>query len=162
MVPSDDTSAVSSSQDVTQLVRRLSDESDIRRLVQAYGFAIDAHDGVTFAHLFTEDGELELPKGVSCGWAALSKVVTGFEHKYPDTMHLMANHLVELHGDDASGQVYGVARHRHRRGAEEVDVAMPLHYKDTYVRTPGGWKFRTRVVTIKWQEEIPLFEPTWE
>lgn len=67
------------------------------------------------------------------------------------TMHLVANHLVELNGDQAVSETYGTATHwRAPYDDARTNFTSGFRYVDHFVRTEDGWKIRERFAIREW------------
>jgi hypothetical protein len=66
-------------------------------------------------------------------------------------MHLMANQLIDLAGDQAHSETYAVAYHRGPGG----ELVVGVRYLDDLVRRDGRWLISRRVVALDWQRETP-------
>src|SRR5690606_20031745 len=91
---------------------QLADVAALRRVVDEYAIAVDRRDAVGFADLFTEDAVLAIyefgddgPALTYDGRDRLLEVVE-LVGAFAATMHVMANHVVDVDGDEASGLVY--------------------------------------------------------
>lgn len=62
------------------------------------------------------------------------------------TMHIIANHLVDLHGDRATAETYCVAYHR----VNGADMTVGVRYVDRLERRDGRWAIVDRVVVHEW------------
>lgn len=139
---------------------------ELRDLVDGYALAIDRRDPDAFSAVFTEDAELRIfepdaraPFSVSAGRAEIALIV-GMLDVYLDTQHLMANHVVTVDGDSATGVVYCLARHILPKGPE--DLLMVIEYEDRYVRRDGTWRISVRDCHVKWTERSPASKlPLW-
>jgi hypothetical protein len=71
----------------------------------------------------------------------------------------MANHVVEPSREGATGKVYLIAI---GLDGEPGKVEAQGHYEDVYVRTPQGWRFksRTHVLSATQQEVSSGSRPT--
>jgi hypothetical protein len=117
------------------------DYIEIRQLAARYGHAVDqgAADGYAYADLFAPDGTFGDTKGRDA-LAALAKRTS----KGPQTAwHYIVNHVIEPTEDGAKGQEYLVHLRYGEPGQPNV-VWGGGHYEDTYVKTPSGWRFKTR------------------
>jgi hypothetical protein len=70
-------------------------------------------------------------------------------------MHLLANVLIEVAGDVALAESYGVAYHRmDRQPGEAFDPAANLvtgfRFVDRFERRAGEWRIARRVATTEW------------
>jgi hypothetical protein len=130
----------------------------LRRLTDDYGSTVDNRDGDGFAGVFTPDGELAVyepgedePSLVYTGYDELVSVIE-LVKAFTTTMHLMANHQVDIDGDTATGMVYGLSLHLTESGGRGVDTLMVMKYRDRYARTDKGWKIARRDVLRQWTE----------
>ncbi|HEX6995927.1 MAG TPA: nuclear transport factor 2 family protein [Gammaproteobacteria bacterium] len=134
------------------------DYYEITQLINRYAYAIDtcANNGYDYANLFTEDGVF-IDKNSDAGFAAGGRVLAqgrealatligggsrGCETPLPwtDWSHLMLNHEITPSPEGARGRVYLVQLGM--RGPGSVD----RHggYEDVYVKTPEGWRIKSR------------------
>ena len=136
--------------------QELSDRAEIHDVIVRYGWAIDTKDWALLDECFTDDAHVDYssnpggkvgPYKEVRGW--LEKVMSAF----PVTQHLMANIDVRLNGDTAKVRTMVT----NPQGAATREG--PLHffyvgarYEDDFVRTPNGWKIKTRVETTMWFE----------
>lgn len=132
------------------------DYIQIQQLVARYARAIDtcSNNGYDYADLYTADGEFipsfegrQLPaiKGrerlaeVSGGGSRNCKNVGWIEQ---GVRHIYTNHIIEPTAEGATGTVdmlmIGL-------GGDPNKIQYDGYYADTYVRTPGGWRFERRV-----------------
>jgi len=141
--------------------RELSDRMALRALVDRYAAAVDARDADAFAALFLAAGVLAVyedegaPPAVEYRGTPELRGVMDLLRFYARTFHLMANHLCEVDGDEASGETYCLAHHltQDERGAS--DLVMLIRYRDAYARTDDGWRFARRDVLREWTGERP-------
>jgi hypothetical protein len=129
------------------------DYVDIRALAARYAYGLDtgAEDGTgsLYASVFTEDAEFHGPPAVpggapfdAKGRDALRKfAVPGRGSAY--VRHFMTNHLIEASPQGARGKVYLLVIDIAENG-KPTSVNMGGHYEDVYVRTPEGWRIRSR------------------
>lgn len=152
-----------------QQQRDLADRLAIRELVDLYARAADRVDGVAAAALFTEDGALRIfergtaePVRERLGREAIATAFAGLS-RYEVTLHVVANHLVELAGDAATGETYCLAHHVRSIGEGEAahrsDHVMAIRYLDTYERTDEGWRIAGRHLQVEFTEERPVSGP---
>jgi len=134
------------------------DYAQITQLINRYAYGIDtcANNGYDYANVFTEDGVF-IDKNSDAGFAAGGRVLAkgrdalaelvgggskGCKTKlvWTDWSHLMLNHEITATPDGATGRVYLVQLGM--RGPGTVD----RHggYEDVYVRTPQGWRIKSR------------------
>jgi hypothetical protein len=73
--------------------------------------------------------------------------------RYTMTMHVVANHLVDLDGDTAGAETYGVAYHRgDPPGDTRRNFTTGFRYLDRLERRDGEWRIAARRVALEWTE----------
>ncbi len=133
------------------------DYAEIQQLVSRLSFAVDycGNGGRDFADLFTSDGEYIIDEGdgkprKSQGKEALAKVAGGPDCKGLDTpprsylAHLSASLVIEPSKDGARGKAYAIYPSRKGKYLKEDVAGQVGLYFDEYVRTPQGWRFKSR------------------
>jgi SnoaL-like domain len=146
------------------------DYEEITQLINRYAYGIDtcANNGHDYANLFTTDGVF-IDKNSDAGFAAggrvlargrdaLATLVGGGERGcktklvWTDWSHLMLNQEITPTAEGATGRVYLVQLGMNGPGS----VARHGGYEDVYVRTPEGWriKSRTHVRNKAWHSEL--------
>ena len=150
-------------------LRELADRLAIRALVDRYARAADRVDGAAAAALFTESGALRIfergtadPVRERLGREAIATAFAGLS-RYEVTLHVVANHLVDLDGDRATGETYCLAHHVRTIGegadAHPSDHVMAIRYLDSYERTSEGWRIAQRHLQLEFTEERPVSGP---
>jgi hypothetical protein len=145
------------------------DYQEITQLINRYAYGIDtcANNGYDYANLFAADGVF-VDRNSDAGFAAGGRVLAqgrdalaalvgggsrGCATKlvWTDWSHLMLNHEITPTADGAAGRVYLVQLGMNGPGS----VARHGGYEDIYVRTPDGWriKSRTHVRNKAWHSE---------
>lgn len=117
------------------------DYVEIRQLAARYGHAVDqgTHDGYDYADLFAPGATFGATTGRD-NLATLAKRTA----KGPQTAwHFIVNHVIEPTEDGAKGMEYMVHM-RYGEAGRPNAVWGGGHYEDTYVKTPDGWRFKTR------------------
>ena len=119
------------------------DYIDIQQLVARYPFALDQNidNGASYANLFTPDAVFRQPR--TEGRPALAKLATSQPSGPRYVRHFIANHVIEATPSGASGRQYLVVVDIGAPG-QPGSIYLGGHYEDEYVRTPEGWRFRTR------------------
>jgi hypothetical protein len=141
------------------------DYIEIQQLATRYGLAIDtcSNNGYDYADLYTPDGifidkftEEAFKKGGIVrgqGREKLAEAAGGGSRScnnvgWKDWSHLLVNHVITPSPEGATGKVYLVVV-----GADgPKSVQRDGGYEDVYVKTPAGWriKSRTHVRTKAW------------
>lgn len=95
--------------------------------------AVETHGG------FTGDPE------AYAGW--LRRILS----RYAGTSHLVANQLIELEGDRAWSETYGVARHWGEPPDDyRVNFTSGFRFLDRFERRDGRWKVAERTAVLDW------------
>lgn len=134
------------------------DYQEITQLINRYAYGIDtcANLGYDYANLFTTDGTFT-DRNSDAGFAAGGRVLAqgrdalatlvgggsrGCATKlvWTDWSHLMLNHEITPTADGATGRIYLVQLGMNGPGS----VTRHGGYEDVYVRTPEGWRIRSR------------------
>jgi hypothetical protein len=75
------------------------------------------------------------------------------------TQHMITNHVITLHGDEADCVAYVQARHHLPNESGGSNQAMYGFYTNRFVRTHAGWKIRACKLTVTWNEgNMHIFE----
>ncbi len=131
------------------------DHAEIRQLLARYNWAVDFGDVEAWAATFTPDGVFEclgLPDGAALGGrhagpdALKAYASTHYGINQGRARHWNWNLLIEGEGDSATMQCYLNAYSAGQGPSAEFRVTGI--YRDTLLRTPDGWRFVTRQVTI--------------
>ena len=122
------------------------DYAEIQQLVARYSFALDtgADNGYAYADLFAPDGSFGKTTGRD-QLAATARPGGGHYPRGPEfVFHYTSNHVIEATPEGARGKVYVVEVDAGERGKKPALIEDGGHYSDTYVKTPQGWRFKTR------------------
>ena len=133
-------------------IKRMLIERACERLVTQYCHFIDHGEAARIAELFSEDGVWANATVTRNG---RTEIAAGFGRRQDNaariSRHVCCNQLVEVIDDDnATGVVY-VTLYRQdgevgRRTAPADVPDIVGEYRDTFVRTNDGWRFRRRDV----------------
>jgi SnoaL-like domain len=109
------------------------------------------HPGATLA-VHRPRAEPESEPLLMRGHAEIGRVVQLIA-RYPMTFHLLGQGRYEVHGDQASGEVYCVAHHYAPSDEGARNHVMYIRYDDIYSRDRvGTWKIERRDVRTDWTE----------
>lgn len=132
------------------------DYIEIEQLVYRYARAIDtcSNNGYDYADLFTADGFFAAagPNGPGPRWQGrerLAEVSGGGVRKCENVgwikqgvLHIYVNHVITPTPEGATGKVdmlmIGL-------GGDPNKIEHDGYYEDTYVKTPAGWRFKSRI-----------------
>jgi len=77
--------------------------------------------------------------------------VGGLLDSYDMTFHCVGNLLIELDGDRARAETYGVAAHRRAGGEDRNNLTTGFRYIDDFERrTDRQWRIARRVAVTEW------------
>jgi hypothetical protein len=112
---------------------------EIQQLYSKYNWALDTGDSKGYADTFTPDG---IFNKTNVGREALIKFADGFHASLgAHVKHWNTNLLITPSATGASGQVYLVLMDF---GTKPPSVFTSATYSDQLVKTPQGWRFKTR------------------
>jgi len=145
------TSFAAQAQQATSLTPQ--DYIAIQQLVSKYAYAIDecTNKGYDYADLYTPDGTFATSRNgkVLNTFAGRERLAEAARGGMPDCkgvpwagiVHMLVNHVIEPAPGGATGKVYLIAI-----GLDGVPgkVEAQGRYEDVYVKTPQGWRFKTR------------------
>jgi hypothetical protein len=121
------------------------DYLELQQLVARYSYAVDMHggDGSAFAALFTPDGNFgTLAKGTAQLAAFAAK--TNADRSGPAfARHFVTNVVIKPAPGGATGRSYLVTLDISETG-QPAKMISGGHYDDVYVKTPQGWRFKSR------------------
>lgn len=134
-------------------LQEISDRIEIQELLVRYSIAIDSKRFDDLLPLFTEDaecdyGSLGSPRGPAAIAGLISSTLAGLDA----TQHLVGNSIVEIDGDSAAVRTYLISQHIRASAPGAKHYFIGGEYVDTVVRTPDGWRFRTRRLDRMWSE----------
>jgi hypothetical protein len=131
----------------------------LNQLAYRYAAAVDSSDVARLQSVFHPEGRLrsyqpgaEEPFADLRGHAQLASIPNAMRGRYRHTAHMMTNHLVELDGDTATGEVLCVARHLTDDAHSPVSINVIIRYVDQYVRHDGRWLIADRKIRFLWSE----------
>jgi hypothetical protein len=150
------------------------DYIDIQQLAARYSFHIDecSNAGYDYADLYTPDGEFAVSDRwggggkrtfVTTGREALAHVAGGRDGQCVDPKsspaygisHLIVNHVITPTAAGAIGKSYLLAI---GVGGDPTRIERQGGYEDVYVKTPDGWRFKTRTHVWPNMAESAMFK----
>ena len=124
----------------------LRDIEDIKRLKARYARLVDLQDWDAWSDLLTDDFRLESDAGIHAGRdavvAMVSTALTG-----GTTVHHVLAPEIEITGPNEATGVWAMDDTVVLSGDTPVAFRGWGHYRDTYVRTPQGWRISSSVET---------------
>jgi hypothetical protein len=131
-------------------LQELIDERDIRRVLLTYARGIDRMDvdlvrSVYWPEATDSHGVFKGTREEFLEW------VFPLLEKQTMTMHHLANILIDLEGDSAGVETYGVAYHSGKpEGDLRFNYAAGFRYVDRFERRDGEWRIADRITVIEW------------
>ena len=138
------------------------DRLDLAELAARYAVSVDQHDWDGAADLFARGGVLVtpdpprtlLPALEHAGRDAVRDAVAQLR-TFARTVHHVTGSVWESDGDGAAGRTTAVAQHV-EAGPEPRSWVWHLVYDDRCVRSPDGWQFARRALTLMIVEARPV------
>ncbi len=122
------------------------DYIEIQQLVSSYPYGLDENtdNGESYANLFAPGAVFTRPR--TEGHDNLAALANGQPHGAHYTRHFITNHVIEPAPGGAIGKEYAVIIDIGEDG-KPGGIALGGRYDDEYVKTPQGWRFKTRAFT---------------
>jgi len=122
------------------------DYLDIQQLVSSYAYGLDGNtdNGETYASLFAPGAVFGRPR--TEGRENLAALANTQPRGANYVRHFITNHVIEPAPGGAIGREYAVIIDLGENG-NPGRIALGGRYDDEYVKTPQGWKFKTRTFT---------------
>lgn len=129
----------------------MSDRDALVRLHHTYADAVRAGADAgadAWAATWTDDATWELPGRSVVGKADILATWDVSIRKQAHVVQTYGSSWFDIDGDAASGRVQLVEMVRSVDGTNSILVG---HYDDTYRRTPDGWRFTSRALTVAYR-----------
>jgi hypothetical protein len=122
------------------------DYIDIQQLVSSYAYGLDGNtdNGETYASLFAPGAVFGRPR--TEGRENLAALANTQPRGANYVRHFITNHVIEPAQGGATGKEYAVIIDIGENGNASA-IALGGRYDDEYVKTPQGWKFKSRTFT---------------
>ena len=135
---------VRAQQKVTGGLLSAADYIEIQQLVARYSYAVDTHadNGYAYADLFTTDGTFGNTKGREA-LAELTRTTQKDRGGPASTRHFLTNVIIYPTPEGARGSQYLMALDV-SEGGKPSSIVHGGRYDDVYVKTPAGWRFKSR------------------
>lgn len=76
--------------------------------------------------------------------------VFGLLARYTHSQHFVGNVLIEVEGDVAVAETYGIAFHRSEEDKPYLNLMTGFRYLDRFERREDGWRIATRTAVTEW------------
>jgi len=135
---------------IDETVAALAAKREIEEVVLRYCRGIDRMDRELVRSCYHADATDE-HGSFSGGVDAFLEWVWKLLARYEMTMHFLGNVLVELAGDAAVAESYGVAWHRSSDPRPQLNLVTGFRTLDRFERRSGaGWRIARRVAVTEW------------
>jgi hypothetical protein len=138
----------------------LLEKAAIRDTLLRYAAGIDRRDWDLMLSCFTDDAWTsmqgnDLGRGRDKILAYITSAASQF--RIVSSIHFLANMYVELDGDRATAETYGIGYLVFDTGAGHTLRMRHLHYVDELVRfDDGSWLIAKRTLTNDWERQTPV------
>ena len=130
----------------------ISDKQHIRELQNRYSYAIDSGHYDKLDGMFTPDATYHFVTGSTDNIEALKKTIQDALQPLTSSQHINGNQWAGIAGDRATAGCYFTV-HMFKEGvADGEHFEMGGRYDDELLRTPDGWRFTSRTITILWSD----------
>ncbi len=126
----------------------MNDYEALRGLLQHYARAADDRDVDALAALFHPQATVDGARGMQTITEWLDTMQG--PSAYTASMHVLADPLIELAGDDAHLDTYAVVYQIGDPSTGLADLTLGIRYLDHAVRHDGTWVIRARVAQTRW------------
>lgn len=136
----------------------LLDHRAIEDVILRYGRATDRCDEALLRSMFHDDAT-ESHGGLLQGSAAdFCRHAIELLRTVGPTAHYMTNIVIELNGDTAFAETYGLAMHRILVDGAPYDSLFAGRLLDRFERRDGTWRIAHRDVVYDWNRDVPASE----
>ena len=132
--------------------QEIPDKQHIRELQNRYSYAIDSGQYDKLDGMFTPDATYNFVTGSTDNLEALKNTIQEALLPLTSSQHINGNQWAEIAGDCATAGCYFTV-HMFKEGVVDGEhFEMGGRYDDELLRTPDGWRFTSRSITILWSE----------
>ena len=131
-------------------VQQLLDKQAITEVVLRYCRGIDRCDrelvrGCYWPDAIDEHGSFTGTRDEYVAW-----VFDRILPRYLMTMHFVGNVLIDVEGDHARSESYGLSWHRVESDRPELNLHVGFRYVDDFERRDGQWRIARRTCALEW------------
>lgn len=136
-----------------QELRILLDKQACGETLTRYCRALDWLDEEALKTVFTPEADIDYGFFKGRGDAFIPAVME-IERSFLRRWHFVANSLIQLNGDSAEAECYGLAAGVSTREGKTVTDVFGGRYLDRLVRRKSGWMISRRVYVLDWQRSF--------
>jgi uncharacterized protein (TIGR02246 family) len=131
-------------------LKRLLDEADVRELILAFGRALDEKDWDAYGRVFAQDGEFEILGQRRHGRAEITAGPARDLARFEVLQHVLTNISVRVDGDRADAGAYLIGVHVPVAAEPQRHADIGARYTYAARRTPEGWRFASVKLEVLW------------
>jgi hypothetical protein len=142
-------------------IQEISDRLEIQDLLARYCDAVDRQDWDAFDRIFTSDAVIDYRAlGGSYGDLAVTKrFLAESLPMFASSQHLVGSTVLDLDGDQARARTICHNPMVWRDGDDPSLLLCGLWYRDDLMRTPEGWRIRSRVEERSYIKQVAPGRP---
>ncbi len=135
-------------EELEKRIRVLEDIEAIKKLKATYcAYCDDNFNIPALRTLFVEDATWDGGRhGSAQGREAILSTLANAQNWVPFSVHMVMNPIIEVEGDEATGQWYLFMACTQKNGGENA-TWVSLRYDEEYLRVDGEWKFTSQKLT---------------
>jgi len=137
----------------TAELRALLDKQACSETLTRYCRALDWLDDEALKTVFTPDADIDYGFFKGRGDAFIPAVME-VERRFLRRWHFVANAIIQVNGDTAEGECYGLAAAVAEKEGRTVTDVFGGRYLDSFVRRAGQWLIVRRVYVLDWQRSF--------
>jgi len=140
-------------------IRKLLDRAAIGDVIQRYSRAVDQRDWDEVASCFTPDAYADYGL-IQGGVEEVVRWIRQGVEAFDKTMHFIQPLVIEVVGDTARAEAYGLAYHRRTDAGQRKELLVRVRYLDELVRVGETWLIQRRTVEYVFgrEDEVVLDE----
>jgi 3-phenylpropionate/cinnamic acid dioxygenase small subunit len=131
------------------------DRDQIQRVLYRYGEALDTRNWRLLDEVFVPDVVSDYGGGPWEGLEQLRRILDHFNSGSGPSLHMFANVMIDLDGDEARARCTLRAFHQGAGNRAGLTYEAFGRYDDELVRTPSGWRIRRRRYVMEFQNGSP-------
>jgi hypothetical protein len=146
---------------INSRISPVDDKLALRELVDTFSILADKKDTKGQVLLFTQNGSVRTLRGGSevsrlDGRANMEAAFAAFLKNFDTVYHFNGQHVVELHGNKATGILYCLVTLIGLENGKQMKTTIGVIYNDEYVRENGRWLVAKRTSDFTWQDKREL------
>lgn len=132
-------------------IRELLDKQACAEVLTRYCRALDWLDGEALKNVFAPDADIDYGFFRGRGDAFIPAVME-IEHSFERRWHFVANAIIQVTGDTAEAECYGLAAAVSTKEGRTTTHVFGGRYLDRLARRDGQWLITWRQYVLDWQQ----------